>query len=179
MERSGSSLFSDIRTAACILAILSLVAAGCSGPAAAEPAPDNLRHYSIVELAQLLEHEGYGPVKRKDGHVSFTVGERKFTLFLYPDGDLQIYFGIAGPRVPLAEMNRWNRDYRLSRAYVDDVDDPVLEADLLANAGLNPQIISEFVLVFISSSDEFRRFVAEHDRGTTAQPASDDQAKSA
>lgn len=170
MARSGS-FSSELRNAAFALAILGFAAAGCSGPAVAGPASDGLRHYSIAELAKILEHEGYGSIEREDNRVSFKAEGRKFTLFLYPDGDLQMYFGIAGPRVPLEEMNRWNREYRLSRAYVDDVDDPVLEADLLANAGLNPRIISEFVLVFIDSSDEFRRFVAEHDQSTPAKRA--------
>ena len=161
------------------LALLAVAASSCSGPASAKPATSELRHYSVTELVRILEAEGYGSVTAKETHVSFKADGRHFTLFRYPDGDLQMFFGIAGPRVPLEDMNRWNREYRLSRAYVDDEQDPVLEADLLANAGLNARIITEFVLVFIESSREFQSFVAQHDQAATPQTVRDTEGESA
>jgi hypothetical protein len=72
------------------------------------------------------------------------------------------------------DINTWNMRRRLSRAYIDRDRDPVLEADLLANAGMNDRIITEFIKVFVNSASDFRSFLRDHDRdepaGTT--PAS-------
>ena len=79
--------------------------------------------------------------------------------------------GAAGCKYTNDDVNTWNRDYRLSRAYTDDDGDPVLEADLLANAGMNEEIVTEFIKVFIDSSTRYLIFVMKHDRGEDEVPA--------
>jgi hypothetical protein len=155
-----------------VAVVLATAAVGSS--ARADPVDTTLRHYSLEEVSDILRDEGYGSVRIDEGYVEFKAEGRTYTLFRYADGDLQLYFGLAGPRVPLEQMNLWNRKYRLSRAYVDDEQDPVLEADLLANAGISPKIITEFVQVFIHSCDEFRQFVAKHDRSALESAEGDD-----
>lgn len=131
-----------------------------------------LRHFKLPELARVLKSEGYGSIKVNDDHVRFKANGRTFGLYLYDDGDLQMYFGIAGVSLTAENLNEWNKNYRLSRAYLDDEGDPVLEADLLANAGINSEIIIEFVKVFVDSSAQYRSFVIEHEQAPTAPPAS-------
>ena len=50
-------------------------------------------------------------------------------------------------------------------AYIDAEQDPVMTSDLLANAGLNEDIVKQFVGVFVRSfGPEFRRFVSKRNR---------------
>ena len=118
-----------------------------------------------------MKREGYGAVTAEENRVVFKAEGSKYVLFLYDDGDLQLYYGISGVSVNADDINNWNRNKRLSRAYLDGDRDPVLEADLLANAGMNDLIITEFVKVFVSSASHFRTFLREHDRARPADPA--------
>ena len=61
--------------------------------------------------------------------------------------------------LPLDSINEWNRTKRLSRAYIDSEGDIALEADLLANGGLNKERVLAFVTVFVhTSAPEFYQF---------------------
>lgn len=52
----------------------------------------------------------------------------------------------------------------MSRAYLGDDMDPILETDLLANAGITPKQITEWVEVFLNSATQFRLFLGENDQ---------------
>jgi hypothetical protein len=134
--------------------------------ASAEP----LRKFSLQQLAKIVKEEGYGKVSVHDDHLRFKADGRTFALYLYDNGDLQMYYGITGVVLNHGDVNKWNRDYRLSRAYTDDDGDPVLEADLLANAGMTEKIITEFIKVFVDSSTRYRSFVLKHDRSEDGAP---------
>ncbi len=136
----------------------------------AEGETSSLRHYDVMELERLVRGEGYGSVERDENRVLFKADGSQYVLFLYDDGDLQLYYGITGVQVTTEDINQWNMRRRLSRAYIDGEADPVLEADLLANAGMNDRIISEFIKVFVGSASDFRAFLRDHDRGDTAGP---------
>jgi len=118
------------------------------------------------ELSELLQAEGYGSVERlSKGGIRFKANGMPFVLFRYDDGDLQLYYGIRGVALPIGTINEWNRTRRLTRAYLDGDGDPVLEADLLANAGLQKQAVTEFVRVFVQIAAKYRGFVlAEGER---------------
>ena len=95
-------------------------------------------------------------------------------MFVYDDGDLQLYFGLTGYTLTIADMNDWNREHRLTRAYLDGDNDPVLEADLLANAGYSDAQLIEFVAVFDQLARQFRGFIDDRDSATpTAEPAAE------
>jgi hypothetical protein len=130
-----------------------------------------LRHYAVGELAELVRSEGYGSVRVEENRVAFKADGSQYLLFLYDDGDLQLYYGLTGVSISTDDINSWNRHRRLSRAYIDSEQDPVLEADLLANAGVNDRIIAEFIKVFVGSASHFRSFLREHDRSGETQPA--------
>jgi hypothetical protein len=74
-----------------------------------------------------------------------------------------MYFGVTGYVLTPEHMNEWNRTKRLSRAYLDDEGDPILEADLLANAGFTGEQFLEWFKVFNYSALEFRQFLIEND----------------
>lgn len=134
---------------------------------AASIAEEPLRKdYSDEELIEMLEDGGYRGVELiEDRVIRISIDGSTHVLYVYDDGDLQLYFGLTGYVVDAGHMNEWNRTMRLSRAYIDDVNDPVLEADLLANAGYTAKQVTEFVSVFSISSRQFHQFIIENDQG--------------
>ncbi|RCU49972.1 YbjN domain-containing protein [Corallincola holothuriorum] len=126
--------------------------------------PTLVSRFSLAELEQLLKQQGYKEVKvRESGSIVFNHDGTNYVLQLYDDGDLQLYFGVSGIRLTASAMNEWNRTKRLSRAYLDSDDDPGLEADLMANGGINEEIVSEFIKVFVNTSaPAFENFLREN-----------------
>lgn len=121
--------------------------------------------YSDNALIQILKNEGYQAVTLLEkGTIKIKVNGRSYVIFNKEDGDLQAYYGISGPDISYRDINEWNRTKRLSRAYLDSDQDPVLEADLLANGGLTTDNVAQFFNIFVMSVAEFREFIAEHDR---------------
>ena len=116
------------------------------------------------ELIDMLETGGNRAVEVvKDRVISVKVDGTTFVLYAYKDDDLQLYYGVTGFEIGADAINDWNRTRRLSRAYLDDEGDPVLEADLLANAGSNTEQFLEWLEVFAWSAVEFRRFLVDND----------------
>ncbi|GLV49235.1 hypothetical protein TJA_23370 [Thermus sp. LT1-2-5] len=59
----------------------------------------------------------------------------------------------------LVKVLQWNREYRFSRAYLDEGFYPVLEADLLLEGGVTDRAIVAFLLTFLESWQEFTGFI--------------------
>ncbi len=124
------------------------------------------KRFTDDELVEILKQDGYGAVGiLKPGIVRVKINGRSYLLLNNNDGDLQTVYIIGGVELTSDDINEWNRGKRLSRAYLDDDNDPVLESDLLANAGMTPEHVTEFFRVFVGSVDAFRDFVIQHDRG--------------
>jgi hypothetical protein len=123
------------------------------------------KKFSDVELLQILQDEGFRSVELKDdGVILIKVDGAPYVLYNYDDGDLQLYYGIGGARVSVEAINNWNMTRRLTRAYIDSQNDPVLEADLLASGGLSSVHVTEFMDVFLGAANTFRSYVQENDQ---------------
>jgi hypothetical protein len=121
--------------------------------------------YTDEELVEILRDDGYRAVEISDDRViTIRIDGLTYVLFAYEDDDLQLYFGVTGYVLDAEDMNVWNRTKRLSRAYIDDDNDPVLEADLLANAGYTKEQFLEWLQVFNFSAREFQQFLIENDK---------------
>ena len=118
------------------------------------------KSYSDEDLIDILKNDGYRAVEISEERViTIKVDGLTYVLYIYDDDDLQLYFGVTGYELNAEHMNTWNRTKRLSRAYLDDDNDPILEADLLANAGYTEEQFLEWFKVFNFSALEFRQFV--------------------
>lgn len=128
-------------------------------------AEDKLRKsYSDDDFVTMLRDDGYRAVQKiDDRHIRIKVDGYSYDLLIYGDDDLQLYFGMTGYTLDASDMNEWNRTKRLSRAYLDDENDPILETDLLANAGFTKAQFLEWFEVFLYSTNEFRQFLIERD----------------
>ena len=133
-----------------------------SGVSAAD---DKLRkEYSDADLVEILKDDGYRGVEiREERVINIKVDGQMHVLYAYDDNDLQMYYALTGYSISNDVINEWNKTRRLSRAYIDDDNDPVLEADLLANAGMTPKQITEWVTVFIGSAEAYREHLDEND----------------
>ena len=58
--------------------------------------------------------------------------------------------------------NDWNAEHRLSRAYIDEDGDYVLESDLLMDGGVPVENIKRFAYIFINTSvPAYNQFIIE------------------
>jgi hypothetical protein len=79
------------------------------------------------------------------------------------DGDLQLHFSVTGGSWSYQDVNEWNKKRRLSRAFLDDNGDPVLEAGLLSHGGVTTDRVRAFIDIHVGSSlIGFERFSLEH-----------------
>ncbi len=123
------------------------------------------KHYTDQELIDILKNDGYRAVEpSEDRVIRVKVDGLTYYIYVYDDDDLQLYFGVTGYSLDAEDMNTWNRTKRLSRAYLDEEGDPILEADLLANAGYTEEQFLEWFEVFNYSAREFRSFLIENDQ---------------
>ncbi len=122
--------------------------------------------YDIKDLASILQGEGYGSIELLDeSRIRLESDGFPYLLLLKDDGDLQMFCGLAGARLALEDINDWNRNTRLTKAYIDVEQDPVMISDLLANAGINEEIVKQFVGIFVRGfGPKFVRFVTERNR---------------
>lgn len=142
----------------------------CCLPIAAVADETLHKHVSDDDLIHVLEELGFRAVgKVEDRVLSLRIDGYLHYLYIYDDDDLQLYFGLTGYEISPSDVNEWNRTRRLSRAYLDDVNDPVVEADLLANAGYTAEQLAEWIAVFDRSAREFHDFVAATDRGRRSE----------
>jgi hypothetical protein len=124
------------------------------------------KEYDINDLAAILQAEGYPAIQVQDGgRIRFEVDGMPYVLMLYEDGDVRMFCGFAGARLAHEDINDWNRQMRIVKAYIDEEQDPVMVADLLADAGLNEDIVKMFVRYFVREfGPRFRDFVNERNR---------------
>ncbi|GGK74879.1 YbjN domain-containing protein [Amphritea balenae] len=120
--------------------------------------------YNDTEVKQILRDEGYGSVRIiEQGEVRFKADGKVYVLYIHKDGDMHLYFGSTDMNLNFENINEWNRTTRLSRAYLDEEMHTALETDLLANAGINKEMIIEMIKVFIQTSvPRFIEFAKEN-----------------
>ena len=125
-------------------------------PALAQRGGD-LRKFNVREVRDIIQDEGFQDVQQRgENAVSFKRDGTTYVMFVMKDGDLQLYCAFQMRGISHADMNAWNRDKRHSRAYIDKDGDPVIESDLLADAGLSRRHVTEFIKVFMLSTRGFR-----------------------
>lgn len=76
---------------------------------------------------------------------------------------LQYYIGFGGSKdVSLSRINKWNKEKRFARAYIDNDGDPVLEMDVdLDFNGIPRENLGETLNTWASLVDSYSDFIAE------------------
>ena len=124
------------------------------------------------QLVDILRQAGYVAIQvESDRQIHFQRSGQIFYLNRYEDGDLVLYFGVTGyDRLDAGDLNEWNRQKRMTRAYLDHDGDAVLESDLLFDGGLTARKIAVWINVFVGLVDGFEDFLSERN---AAHPAPD------
>jgi len=122
-----------------------------------------LRQFTIGDVEAILRNNGYSAIEHmSDTLLALSINGTRYGVLVDDAGDIQGYYGLDVTGVSLEVINEWNRTKRFSRAYLDDVNDPVLEADLDAAEGVTRQQVAWFIKLFIRSSDQFRDYIIEN-----------------
>ena len=104
--------------------ILAVVSASVTVSVFADDLP---KHYSDDDLVEILKDDGFRAVEKTEDRVlQIKVDGQMYFLYVYEDDDLQLYYGLTDFSVTPEDMNTWNRTMRLSRAYLDTDNDPIL-----------------------------------------------------
>jgi len=134
------------------------------GPAPA-PAPKAggstlVRQVSVGDLADVARELGYTDVQqRSNNSMTYRSFGHIMACYVERNGDLRLVYAVRKRGISVQQVNTWNRDRRLSRAFIDKDGDPVLETDLLSEAGMTRgQILSTF-RTFDTSVKEFRKYI--------------------
>jgi Putative bacterial sensory transduction regulator len=150
---------SSIHRSVLLVAALSVVAVSWMLPASGQDALKT--KFTDAELLGIVQGEGYTVEISKEGLLIIKIDGSKYLLYNLEDGDLQLFYGISDVEVTFEDINEWNRTKRLSRAYLDTENDPCIECDLLANAGLSPDHVIQAIAVFKISVSGFLDFLNE------------------
>lgn len=121
------------------------------------------------EVEQMLIDLEYEPTRKEtaagEPYFSFDQDGVKTILFLYDKSDngqyasLQLYAGWVEDRTRrslLGLVNGFNASTSLSKGYVDDEDDPVLESDLSLTGGATLETIQVWISMFPMSVADFK-----------------------
>ncbi len=129
------------------------------------PAVTGAKPYTTTQLVKILRQAGYVDIAAESAdQIHFKRSGQIFYLNRYEDGDLVLYFGLTGyDHLRESDFNAWNREKRLTRAYLDSDGDAVLESDMLFDGGLTARKIAVWVNVFVGLVDGFENFLSARD----------------
>jgi len=119
----------------------------------------------IVNIARGYGAATLGTDNVGDPQVTGRIGGNAYTIFFYGciDGrdctNLQFSSGWISDDVDLAMINRWNREHRFSRAYLDDENDPIIEMDVNLEFGVSRRNFDDTFGVWSAILSSFASYV--------------------
>lgn len=144
-----------------LLSLLAVLLIPLASPAAEDKKPEGppMDRLSFTETEKLFR--GMGVVFEEIEHGAFSVELEGYRVVFYNRFDtIQIYAGFSGyEQLKPQAVNRWNREKRFSKAYMDASGDPCLECDLLLRGGVTTENIKQFLNTFKLSLKAFSDFL--------------------
>jgi hypothetical protein len=119
----------------------------------------------IVNIARGYGAATLGTDNVGDPQITGRIGGNAYTIFFYgcTEGrdctNLQFSSGWISDDVNLAMINRWNREHRFSRAYLDDEDDPIIEMDVNLEFGVSRRNFDDTFGVWSAILSSFASYV--------------------
>lgn len=107
------------------------------------------------QLLDLMTAFGFEPEPAGEGALTFELGPALVMLFNQWDGDLQLYYVMTGGTWSHELINEWNKTRRLTRSYLDEDGNVILESDLLSLGGMTERQVGSFVAMFHKALDLF------------------------
>jgi len=146
---------------------LGLALAWAASPASAQ----SVRAQDPQSVVTALQGAGYAASletdKIGDPMITSGVSGTKFQIFFYNCTEhkecatVQFHSGYDLETSPSLEaINEWNRTQRFGRAYLDKVNDPILEMDIdLDDGGISPLLFIDNVEFWTSVLDKFEKHI--------------------
>lgn len=148
----------QIKTGFKALCILFAYTVAFSGQAA-----ESLQQFSRDQVEDILRSEGYSAIKVvTDKSMILKIDGTAYGITVYDDGDIQCTYVLSTSDTKLETVNAWNQEKRLSRAYLDDDNDPTLEVDLDADAGVTEKHVARLVRLCVFSASRFKRHLEKN-----------------
>ena len=118
--------------------------------------PEVVNHLKPEEVANILRDAGYRAEllhQNNRWRIHTGMGGRKITVYLYCEetscDSLTYSLGFsASPDFTLTIANKWNRDKRYAKAYIDTDGGIVVEYDLSFNGGVTRDTVAESARLF-------------------------------
>ncbi|WP_185962118.1 YbjN domain-containing protein [Palleronia caenipelagi] len=136
----------------------------CALVSACVTATETRQRYSTEELASLLGQSGYEITGQTDKALSLRKNDVPFGLLVFPNGNILAIHGVVTKDLSASDLNDWNKESVLTRAYIDDEGDPVIEADLRVESGFSAARIRKFTDTFLEQCAYFNQYVAVKSR---------------
>jgi hypothetical protein len=144
-----------------------------AAPSITQPVPKNLVIGDPAGVAELIRAKGYrAELRDAEGlpYIGGGDGEHEWIIFFFNCrkdkkrcDSLQFYSGFAAVKVNRIKINEWNRTHRFGRAYLDDVESPVIEMDVaLMGNGISETNLLESLDIWLGILSAFEVFI----RGT-------------
>lgn len=129
---------------ACLLAVVILCVSACS--VAFADSTTLVEKMSLQDLNGFLSEEGFRPEIKNNGNCEFKLKGLIVQMFLYDDGtSVQFHCGWSNTNVTMEDVNKWNMEWRLAKAYLDVDGDPHLELDMDLDGGITVQRLRNFM----------------------------------
>ncbi len=138
------------------LALSVLLVAGQPSAQAADE--DVVAKMEASRIERILEDFGLEYEELDNGVYTFRIEGLKVALFNKGE-TMQLYAGFSGRKVTLSRINEWNKGKRFSRAYLDDDNDPVIEADIELTGGVTERNVKEWMKTFAVSLTTFKKHI--------------------
>jgi hypothetical protein len=155
----------------CALA-LALAGAGLAQPALAQTMEDArlITAGDPEAIADVVRGKGFDVevTKDNDGDPMLQVEGKgyKFAILFYGCTNhrdcvtLGLYAGWTGSTADLAKINKWNKDNRFGRAYIDDENDPVVEMDIdLDDGGMSRLLFEDHIEFWMSVMSQYSKYI--------------------
>ena len=94
-----------------------------------------------------------------DGAYSFTVDGLK-VLLTNKGSSMQLQAWFDG-EATLSRINEWNRTRRFTQAYTTEKGEPALESDILLTGGVTERNVKEWMKMYVSGLEAFKKHLAE------------------
>ena len=125
---------------------------------------------SIQQIADILQEEGYKAQLDKDSQgdplIRTKMGGLNVKVFFYLCSeealceDIQFSVGFdLEDGLSTAKVQKWNKEYRFAKTYLDDEDDPYLEIDLQLVPGGTPDLVKGYIATADSLISQFADYI--------------------
>ncbi|MFC3531747.1 YbjN domain-containing protein [Vogesella facilis] len=124
---------------------------------------------ALYELARGFGSAELGTSEKGNPKIKGRMDGMGYSIFFLQceDGkkcrDVQFSAGWEGYDITQAQINDWNRRKNYSKAYLDEVNDPILEMDVVMNPGISPAAFERAFKLWKMALKDFRQQVLKTD----------------